>query len=338
MSLPDPAPVLELIDAFRRSKTMFAAVSIGVFERLHEGASTAADLALRLGVNAGALARLLDGCAALGLVRKQNGVYQNQPVAETYLCTASADSLHGYVRYSNDALYPMWGRLEDAIAEGTPRWKQVFGLEGDIFGGFFRTGEAMRDFLRGMHGFGMLSSPAVVAAFDLLRFRRITDLGGATGHLAIAACERYAQLSGVVFELPAVVPVAREEVARSSAGARIEVVPGDFFQDKLPEGDLYAVGRILHDWSDQKIGQLLRRIYLSLPVGGALLIAEKLLNDDGVGPLEANMQSLNMLVVTEGRERSLSEYRALLQAAGFDDVGGVRTGAPLDAMLAVKVE
>ena len=49
----------------------------------------------------------------------------------------------------------------------------------------------------------MLSSPTVVAAFDLRGFRRLVDLGGATGHLAIAACERYPELRAAVFDLPA---------------------------------------------------------------------------------------------------------------------------------------
>ena len=38
--------------------------------------------------------------------------------------------------------------------------------------------------------------------FDLSRFGRLIDLGGATGHLAIAACERYPDLRAVVFDLP----------------------------------------------------------------------------------------------------------------------------------------
>ncbi len=115
-------------------------------------------------------------------------------MAETYLYTGSEHSLHGYVRYSDAALYGMWGHLEDAVREGTHRWTQSFGLEGPIFSAFFRTDEAMRDFLMGMHGFGMLTSAKVVSAFDLSRFHRLVDLGGATGHLAIAACERYAEL------------------------------------------------------------------------------------------------------------------------------------------------
>ena len=55
-----------------------------------------------------------------------------------------------------------------------------------------------------------------------------------------------------------------------------------------------------------------------------------------MGPLDANMQSLNMLIVTEGRERSLSEYAGLCAASRIRRVEGRRTGAALDAILAVK--
>jgi acetylserotonin N-methyltransferase len=43
-----------------------------------------------------------------------------------------------------------------------------------------------------------------------------------------------------------------------------------------------------------------------------------------------------MLVCTEGKERSLEEYRQQLERAGFRDVQGHITGSPLDAILALK--
>ena len=336
MSLPDPKPVLDLVEAFRHSKTMFTAEALGIFDRLHERPATAADLAAELRLHAGALERLLDGCAALGLLAKEDGLYRNQPVAEHYLYSGSPDTLSGYVRYSDEALFRMWSNLGDAMREGTPRWKQTFGIDGAIFGGFYRSDEAMRNFLRGMHGFGMLTSPAVVTAFDLSRFRRMVDLGGGTGHLAIASCQRYPELHAVVFDLPRVTALARENIERSGLADRVTTHDGDFFADELPDADLFAAGRILHDWDDEKSGVLLRAVYRRLPPGGALLIAEKLLNEDGVGPLAANMQSLNMLVVTEGRERSFSQFERLLRTAGFDEIAGKRTGVALDAILAVK--
>ena len=48
------------------------------------------------------------------------------------------------------------------------------------------------------------------------------------------------------------------------------------------------------------------------------------------------MQSLNMLVCTEGKERTLKEYELLLKEAGFAEVKGQWTGGPLDAVLATK--
>jgi acetylserotonin O-methyltransferase len=337
MTQPDPAPVLDLIEAFRRSKTMFAAVKLGVFDKLADGPADAATLAHQLGANTGALERLLDACVGLSLLSKQGGLYANQPVAAAYLARRSPHAMTGYIQYSNEVLYRMWGYLEDAVREGSHRWQQTYGLEGAaIFDHFFRTEDDKRMFMMGMHGYGLLSSPAVVASFDLSRFRRLVDLGGATGHLAAAACERYPGISAAVFDLPAVIQIAREEVAKTSVAARVELIAGDFFQDELPEADLFAVSRILHDWSEDKIRVLLNKIYARLPAGGALLIAEKLLQDDKTGPMWGAMQSLNMLICTEGRERNLREYELLLRAAGFGKVEGRLTGAPLDAVLAVK--
>jgi acetylserotonin N-methyltransferase len=270
------------------------------------------------------------------LLVRQDGAYANAPVAEAYLCEHSEYCLTGYVKYSDEALFPLWTHLEDAVREGTHRWTQTFGGRGSLFDHFFKTEERKRSFLRGMHGFGQLCSPAIAAAFDLARFRRLADLGGATGHLAIAACERYPNLRAVVFDLPAVIPVAREYVAASAARERIGVIAGDFFHDPLPEADLYSLGRILHDWSEEKIRLLLRKTREALPAGGGLLVAEKLLDEDKSGPIAAHLQSLNMLVCTEGKERTLGQYAALLREAGFAAVEGCRTGTPLDAVLAVK--
>ena len=288
---------------------MFAATALGIFDGKRPQ-------------DCKELPRLLDACVALGLLEKRgNGEYVNTPESDRFLRSDSPDTLSGYILYSNSVLYPMWANLEDAVREGAPRWKQTFNLDGPIFSAFFRTDESMREFLKGMHGVGRLSSPAVAAAFDLSRFHHLVDLGGASGHLAQAARERYPHLQTTVFDLPAVKKVYPETVA------------GDFFTDPLPPADLYALGRILHDWSDSKCRPLLRKVCDTLPSGGALLIAEKLLDDRNI---PAHMQSLNMLVCTEGRERTADEYAALLHETGFSTVESRRAGAPLDATLAIK--
>jgi acetylserotonin N-methyltransferase len=325
-------PVLDLIEAFRRSKTMFTAVDFGIFDELLDGPKTAFELSRKMGGAEDPATRFLDACVSLGLLRREGEAYANTEMSAEYLTRSSPRTLAGYILYSDKILYAMWGNLRDCVREGTNRWAQTFGLDGPLFTNYFDTDEKKRTFLLGMHGMGQLSSPAIAAAFDLSRFRRIVDLGGATGHLAMAVAERYPAIEAAVFDLAPVIEFARE----FTAGTRVERIAGDFFTDPLPPADLYSLGRILHDWGDEKIRLLLGRIHAALPAGGALLICERLLDEDLRGPAAAHMQSLNMMIATEGRERSFGQYAALLEEAGFSEVKGERTGTVLDAVLALK--
>jgi acetylserotonin N-methyltransferase len=147
---------------------------------------------------------------------------------------------------------------------------------------------------------------------------------------------RLVRLTRIYKLLPRVEPFAQERIAQSQVSDRVRFITADFFTDALPSGDLYALGRILHDWDDTKTHALLAKIAAALPSGGGLLVAEALVNDDRSGPVYALMQDLNMLVCTDGRERTLTEYRRLLEAAGFSDVDGRRTGSLVDAIFGVK--
>ena len=332
----DARLALDLIDGMRASKAVFTAVSLGIFDRLHEGEASLAQLAGRLNCAAHALERLLGACCGLGLLDHRENLYRNRPVATRFLRTQSPETLSGYMLYSDRISFRLWGRLGDALHEGTHRWNQEFGGSPSIFEHFFATEEAKLTFLGGMHGLGLLGSPALAAAFDLSRFRRLVDVGGGTGHLVIEICRRYPAIEGCLFDLPPVTPVARRYIEDAGFAGRIETADGDFFSDSLPPADLYSVGRILHDWSDEKVRFLLNKIYKALPPGGGLLICEKTLNEERDGPATAYLQSLNMLVCTEGRERTASEYESLAKEAGFGDFSINRTSRPLDAMLAIK--
>ena len=91
---------------------------------------------------------------------------------------------------------------------------------------------------------------------------------------------------------------------------------GDFFADPLPPGDIYGLGRILHDWPEAKIHQLLTEDLTSRRRrAGAFSIMEKLIDEDRRGPVWALMQSLNMLTLMEGKERTLSGYEDVAPTA-----------------------
>ena len=77
-------------------------------------------------------------------------------------------------------------------------------------------------------------------------------------------------MKSTVFDLPAVVNVAdhfRPSVEECPRRDNVAFVAGDFFKDDLPPADIYSLVAILHDWDEERIDFLLRKIYNSLPSG-----------------------------------------------------------------------
>ena len=70
-----------------------------------------------------------------------------------------------------------------------------------------------------------------------------------------------------MFDLPETV---RDEAA---LGERIEFVAGDFFE-RVPEGDVYVLSTILHDWDDEHATRILQTIRAAAQAGtrGSLVI------------------------------------------------------------------
>lgn len=71
-------------------------------------------------------------------------------------------------------------------------------------------------------------------------------------------------------------------------------------------------------------------------LGCGILLAEMVLDDEKKIRSTALLQSLNTLVRTEGKERSGSEYRRLLEQHGFTNVKIRFTGSLLDVVLCIK--
>jgi hypothetical protein len=106
---PDPTPVLNLLNGFRSSQALFAAVELGVFEVLDASgaASPLSELCTRVAnlrgqpVSEDGLDRLCRACVGLGLMHSHSpGSFGLSPLAQTYLRSSSPVSLVGYCTHS----------------------------------------------------------------------------------------------------------------------------------------------------------------------------------------------------------------------------------------------
>ncbi|XP_063248511.1 acetylserotonin O-methyltransferase [Prinia subflava] len=199
----------------------------------------------------------------------------------------------------------------------------------------YRSDEEIQKFMAGQNSVWSICGRDVLAAFDLSPFTQIYDLGGGGGALAQECVSLYPNSTVTIYDLPKVVQVAKEQFV-SPEERQITFHEGDFFNDSIPEAELYILSKILHDWNDDKCKQLLAKVYKACKPGGGVLLVESLLNEDKSGPVETQLYSMNMLVQTEGEERTAAEYSKLLEAAGFGAIQVKRTGKLYDTVLGRK--
>jgi len=309
---PDPDDVLELFLGFWISRSVMAAVELGVFETLEDAALTLPEAEAALGLPTRPARALLDTCVAARLLEKEDGHYRNSALASAYLHSGSEYSLRNYV-LDERWCWGAWGRLEDALRSDSQQ------LPPDEEGYHTFPEDFFLDFL---HGHSLAVGERLAEAVDLSEARRAMDVGGGSGAVSIALCRRFSQLSAVVVDRAVVLAPAAAHVDRAGLSGRIATHAANLFADPLPAGcDLAVVANVLHDFSPERAREILARVALALPPGGRVVILEIVPDDERRGPPLPLAFATAMVVNTAGGDaHTAAQYRAWLEEAGFTGV------------------
>jgi hypothetical protein len=87
----------------------------------------------------------------------------------------------------------------------------------------------------------------------------------------------------------------------------------------VPEGDVYILSTILHDWDDDRAAAILRTIRAASRDDSRLLILDAVV-PPGNEPGGRKWLDLVMLSLVGGKERNEAQWRDLLAAGGFRPV------------------
>ena len=288
------------LTGFWRTQAIYTAVELGVIEALP---ATAAEVARACGLDPARTRRLLRALAALRLVADAGGEWS---VTARGACLKAGHSwsLAGAAREYGRFFPRMWEALPQALRSGSdPRAPDVFG---EVAADPARVVSHHRMLMSyALHDYG-----AVPAALDLRGDERVIDAGGGSGALAGLLAETYPEVAVTVLDRPEVVELG----AREQRADRVSFRAADLFDPWGVEGDAVVLARVLHDWDDASALRLLHNARRALLPGGRLFVVEMILpEDDPAGAL----CDLHLLAVTGGRERTRSEYAALLDLAGF---------------------
>ena len=300
MNVPvTPDRIMQLGLGFWATKTLLSAVELGLFTELARGPMPLDALSGRLDLHPRAARDFLDALVSLRMLeRDDEGVYRNAPEADMFLDRAKPSYMGGMLEMANTRLYTFWGSLTEALRTGKPQNEAKRG--GNFFEALYADPERLEGFLSAMTGLSLGAARAIAEKFPWSDYKTFIDIGGAQGGLPVQVALTHSHLTGGIFDLPAVGPVFESYVAKHKLSGRLHFHPGDFFNDPLPTADVLVMGHILHDWNLEEKRMLLKKAFDALPVGGALIVYEALIDDDRRENTFGLLMSLNMLIETPG--------------------------------------
>jgi hypothetical protein len=319
----------EMASGFRQAQILLTCFDLGVFEALDGRRATAAEVATAVEADARGVELLLNAAAALGLLEKREGRFANAAPAQTCLAPDGPGAMASSLRLQR-AFYRRWGRLADAVRTGQRPEEDRRDEQADDW---------VRNFVYGMYDMARPVAPFVAEALDLPGDRplRVIDVGGCHAAYSLALARRHPLLTATVFELPAVVPFAREIVAQAGLADRVSVQAGDFQQEGLGYGyDVALVFGVLNGEPPEGRPALIHKVYDCLDPGGRIVLRDLVLDPDRAGPPEAAIFALQMLLATEaGGLDTSDDWARWLAGAGFEHIHTVDIRAPAGTTLTV---
>jgi len=332
MSTASASPRLETVPKLEMAAHLaFAALAglqLDVFTPLADGPLTFEQLAQRLEVGPGPLRPLLYALVLAGLLGADGDQFSNTAEADHYLVRGRP----AYAGGIHEIWLQRWQaelRTADSIRTGAPQAKMDWAsMPDDDLLAFFRGGAG------GVTRGGRLTAER----YDLSACRHMADIGGGSGHFALAVVAACPGLHATVVDLPRVTPFAERFIAEAGLNDRVSVISADLTREPLSGSFDFAVMKgVLQTLSGEHARAALLNVAPAITPGGTLQIHGRMLDDSRLSPPDAVAMNIVFLNLFEGGQAHTErEHREWLREAGFSDIVRDRLPDGVDVLIARK--
>lgn len=321
-----PAPILDCLLPLLQTRSLMAAVRLGVVDAIGRNARTAAEIAAACRLDPDTLEMLLRVLVSARYLAVRNGRYRLSRRGRRTLLKDARDEARGYVLLN----YVQWEfveRLEDVLRTGR-------GLD---FHETMRGGEKWEWYQDGMLNLARAAAPVLARMVPVKAgARTLVDVGGSHGLLGAAICRRHPPLRSIVTELPAAIEQARAAARDAGVDDIVEHRASDVLQDGVPgPADVVLFANILHHFERSEAIRVLRSARDALTRGGTVAIWDFDRPPAGSpSELAADASALYFRLTSTSQLVSADEYVTWLREAGFVRVNAKRSLlAPFQVLL-----
>lgn len=314
--MQEPSPMLFLDSIFfgyHTTAALMAAIELGLFTAIGEGADTAGTLAGRIGAAPRGAQTLADFLTMRGFLQKDGGHYRLTPDSAAFLDRRSPAYLGGVVDF-----LAARENLDVSLADPAATVR-AGGAPGLAY--LAPDHPIWVKFARAMVPLAAPSAEAIAAkvAAEPTPPRTVLDIAAGHGMFGITLAKAIPTAQVTAVDWGSVLTVAEENAAKMQIAARYRTLPGSAFEVDWGGGyDVILLPNILHHFDAETCAALLRRVRASLAPDGRVLAVEFVANPDRVSPPFPAMFAFIMLTHTpHGGVYTAAELEGMARAAGF---------------------
>ncbi len=317
--LPPQVAMLQMIGGLRISRCLYVAAVLGVADRLVDAPKTSEELAKVTETHAPSLYRVLRSLASVGVFSEdEDGRFHLTPTAE-FLRSDVSDAIGAMVKVlGEDWHWQVWGRLLESVQTGEAAFDQIHGME--LYDYCLQNPDFARTHGPSKTSISARASAALIANYDFSGVHKAVDVAvlGGYGNTLIPLLTANSTMRGVLYDLPFVIDGAKPVIAASGIGDRCELMEGHCLYSVPSGGDVYIMMFVIHNWDDQRAIKILQNCRNAMAEGGKVLLVEMVM-PSGNDPFVGKFVDLESLLTTPGGyERTETQYRSLLSAAGYE--------------------
>ncbi len=316
----------EICSGFLKARILLTAAELDVFTILRDSPKSAPQICELNSFHERGLTILLDALVSMGLLNKNaENVYSVDESTCLLFCKDSPDSFLPMVLH-RARMWNTWSNLTEIVrnSEGLSFLEKKK-----------RSKDDMEAFIGAMHAIGAKKAETLANKLEIVRFRKMIDVGGASGTYIISFLRKNQLLRATLFDLPEVIPMAMERIENEGFSGRVDFIAGDYNVDNFPpDHDLALLSAVIHINSREANRSLYSRLFKALQPGAAIMIRDFIMDDSRTRPADGAIFAVNMLVATKaGNSYTLKEVYDDLTQTGFINPQLVCDGPRMDQVV-----
>lgn len=332
---PPPFRLMQIGSLFWQSRALYVATKLGLADVIGDGQKNTKEISEELQLNEDHLYRLMRMLGSMSIFDETSPRVFRNCKTSAFLRADNPKNVRAMILMHNspEMTKPWMESLEQSMHDGEVPFEKSHGV--DFFSYMDQNKAFDLLFSEAMDAVENLTGNVFLEDFNWGAFDRIIDVGGSKGSKSVSILKLFPKLKAVVFDRPQIIEEANtfwNEKIDDQVLARFDFQAGNMFESlpvSISDNDLYVFFAIFHSLSDEQAKQVLANLKLAIGVNKPyVLIADTVAEETHVNQTVAAFD-MQMLIGTRGRERTLGEWKQLLNSCGFEitEVIDIRTFA-----------